>query len=415
MEIFRKAALEKLSSPEQLDVMMTVTSPRGWIAIWAIGGILIFALVWSIFGAIPDKVSGSGIMIRGGAIYDVVALGSGRVAEMKVKPGDVVAAGDVVAMVSSPELQLRVSNLKGELAKLENEDKEMTAADQRSVELETEAILTERENLQRAKQDGLKMVGFLEQKVSAQEMLVEKGVLTKTALLSTRNELISAQQEIARADHQLSQTRSRESTNRNNVEERKQGRRRAVDDARRQLSEAESQLKLTGEVISPYAGRVLELMVDRGNIVQGGTRVVSLEDLEATLRAVIFIPAGDGKKVVQNMEIRISPTTAKREEYGALIGEVQSVADFPSTEEGVNRTLRNSQLARDLTGRGSVIEVFATLQPDPNTTSGYKWSSSSGPPLRVVSGTLANAEIVVGTQRPISIIIPFLKKQTGIY
>lgn len=415
MELFRKSALEKLSTPEQLDVMMTVTSPRGWIAIWAIGGILIFALLWSIFGAIPDKVQGSGIMIRGGAIYDVVALGSGRVAELKVKPGDVVAAGDVVALVSSPELQLRVSNLQREVEKLENEDKEMTAADQRSLELETESILTERENLQRAKDDGLRMVGFLEQKVKAQEGLVEKGVLTKTALLSTRNELISAQQEIARSDHQLSQTRSRETSNRNQAEERKQGRRRAVDDARRQLSEVQSQLKLTGEVISPYAGRVLELMVDRGNIVQGGTRIVSLEDLEATLRAVVFIPAGDGKKVVRDMEIRISPTTVKREEYGALIGDVQSVADFPSTEEGVNRTLRNAQLARDLTGRGSVIEVFATLKADPATTSGYKWSSSNGPPLRVVSGTLAMAEIVVGTQRPISIVIPFLKKQTGIY
>lgn len=415
MEIFRKAALEKLSSPEQLDTMMTVTSPRGWIAVWAIGGILIFALLWSIFGAIPDKVAGSGILIRGGAIYDVVALGSGRIGEIKVKPGDEVAAGDVVATVINPELQLRAANLQSELEKLSREDEAMTTADARSVELELEGIMTERENLGLAKKDALKMVSFLEQKVAAQERLVEKGVLTKTTLLGTRNDLISAQQEIARADLQLAQARSRETTTRNNAEERKQNRRRAVDDARRQLSEVEAQLKLIGEIVSPYAGRVLELMVDHGNVVQGGTRILSLEDPKASLRAVVFIPAGDGKKIAPGMEIRISPTTVKREEYGALIGEVKSVADFPSTEEGVNRTLRNAQLARDLTGRGSVIEVFAALKPDPGTASGYKWSSSAGPPLRVVSGTLAMAEIVVGTQRPVSIIIPFLRKQTGIY
>ena len=62
-----------------------------------------------------------------------------------------------------------------------------------------------------------------------------------------------------------------------------------------------------------------------------------------------------------------------------------------------------------------MIEVYATLKLDPSTTSGYQWSSSKGPPLKVVSGTLAASEIVVGTQRPISIVIPFLRKQTGIY
>ena len=209
MEIFRKSALEKLSSPEQLDLMMTVTSPRGWIAVWAIGGLLIFTLFWSIFGEIPDKVAGSGIMIRGGAVYDVVALGVGRVAELKVKPGDMVAAGDVVALVSSPELQLRVSNFRKELEKLVTEDEALTKGDDRLVELEIEANVTERENLARAKQEALKMVGFLEQKVATQETLVEKGVLTKTNLLSTRNEMITAQQEVARTDQTVAGARAR--------------------------------------------------------------------------------------------------------------------------------------------------------------------------------------------------------------
>ena len=34
-KLFRKVALERLSSPEQLDQMMTVTSLRGWIALAA--------------------------------------------------------------------------------------------------------------------------------------------------------------------------------------------------------------------------------------------------------------------------------------------------------------------------------------------------------------------------------------------
>ena len=65
--MFRKAALEKLSSPEQLDVMMQVTSPMGWIAMAGTGVILGFVIVWSVVGEIGIRVDGQGILLRGGA------------------------------------------------------------------------------------------------------------------------------------------------------------------------------------------------------------------------------------------------------------------------------------------------------------------------------------------------------------
>jgi len=35
-QLLRKSSIEKLSSPEQLDMMMRVTSPMGWIALTAV-------------------------------------------------------------------------------------------------------------------------------------------------------------------------------------------------------------------------------------------------------------------------------------------------------------------------------------------------------------------------------------------
>ena len=415
MELFRKSALEKLSSPEQLDRLMTVTSPRAWIALCGIGVLLLYTLVWSIFGQIPNKVAGTGILIRGGAIYDVVAVGSGRISEIKVNPGDIVTAGEVVATASSPELQLKAKNLREQLDKMNSDEDEMKKADEESSDLEKEATDTEINNLMAAKKQSITMIGFLEEKVKTRETLVNQGVLTQADLLSARSELINAQQQVASDDLQISQAHARESTSENSVQERKTNRRLSKDDIRRQLSEAENELAMSGSIVSIYSGRVIELMAGQGDIVQAGTPVVSLEDLNASLRAVIFIPAGDGKKVGPGMEIRISPATVKREEYGALVGTVQTVSDFPSTAEGVNRTLRNTELDATLTGNGSVIELFANLIPDRNTFSGYRWSSSKGPPLHVASGTLATAEAVVGSERPISIIIPYLKKKTGLY
>ena len=52
-KIFRKAALERLSSPEQLDQLMQITNSKGWLALIALAIILGAALVWAIFGRIP--------------------------------------------------------------------------------------------------------------------------------------------------------------------------------------------------------------------------------------------------------------------------------------------------------------------------------------------------------------------------
>ena len=59
-QIFRKVALERLSSPEQLDLVMQVTSPRSWIALSAVGLLLVTLVIWGILGSIPEKTQATG-------------------------------------------------------------------------------------------------------------------------------------------------------------------------------------------------------------------------------------------------------------------------------------------------------------------------------------------------------------------
>lgn len=99
--IYRKAALDKISSPEQLDKTITIISPSFWIA--AAGGflILIVALVWSIFGRIPVNVSSSGIYMGSSGIRTVVAEADGLVDEVYVSEGDAVKMGQAIAKLDS--------------------------------------------------------------------------------------------------------------------------------------------------------------------------------------------------------------------------------------------------------------------------------------------------------------------------
>src|SRR6266700_8109835 len=95
--IFRKVALERLSSPEQLDQLITLTSPIAWTALLAISLLLSAIVAWGIFGSVPTRVQGSGILVaRGGQVFEAMAPAAGGLAN--VAPiGTAVARGDVVA------------------------------------------------------------------------------------------------------------------------------------------------------------------------------------------------------------------------------------------------------------------------------------------------------------------------------
>ncbi len=83
-DLYRKTALDKLSSPEQLDKMIRVTPPMFWVA--AIGGglILIAAIIWAVFAKLPVTVASSGVISgRDGTVYCYVNANEG----WKIKDG----------------------------------------------------------------------------------------------------------------------------------------------------------------------------------------------------------------------------------------------------------------------------------------------------------------------------------------
>jgi hypothetical protein len=62
-QLFRKVSLERLSSPEQLDQLMTITNPRGWIALVGVFCLLTVLVLWGFFGLITSKIDASGVVI----------------------------------------------------------------------------------------------------------------------------------------------------------------------------------------------------------------------------------------------------------------------------------------------------------------------------------------------------------------
>ena len=61
-----------------------------------------------------------------------------------------------------------------------------------------------------------------------------------------------------------------------------------------------------------------------------------------------------------------------------------------------------------------MLAVVLPLVVDPSTPSRYRWTSSGGPPVRIHSGTLASANIAVAVRRPVEMVIPLVKRYTGL-
>jgi HlyD family secretion protein len=405
--IFRKIALERLSSPEQLDHLMQVTLPRGWLALFAAATVILAALVWGIFGTIPTSINGSGILIRGGSVYDVVSSGAGVVTQVCVRANDVIAEQDVVARLSQPELDLRIRHTELERQDLLDQNEKLMRSETETLRIDSISMGLERTNLASSIRDYGEQLNALEKKLAKQQEALKAGLIVESALLTTQIDIFSAQQSRAQAGLKLNQIAALEVDRPMQLQQQQNARRQRIEDVTRTLILLRKQMELASIVRSPYAGRVLELTVDVGNLITTGGRILSLEKLDHELEAVVFVPAAEGKRIQKDMPVRLSPSTVKKEESGFILGTVNNVLPFPSTPEGMMRVLRNNELVRQWAAIGAPIEVHVSLQKDGR---GYRWSSVKKSPPTINSGTLCTSAIIVESNSPISLVFPILKK-----
>ncbi|MBB6637381.1 NHLP bacteriocin system secretion protein [Cohnella thailandensis] len=132
--VFRQSAVDRLSSPEQLDTLTRVTTPKGWIALVAVGLLIAIAAVWSIAGSQSVKITGDGFIVRPGGVVAIGATVEGQITDVRIRLNDQVKRGDVIARVSQPELM-------DELLRLRNLHQATAASDTKAIAELDEAIL----------------------------------------------------------------------------------------------------------------------------------------------------------------------------------------------------------------------------------------------------------------------------------
>lgn len=415
--VFRKVSLDRLASPEQLDQLMTVTDSRGWIALAALGGLLVTGIAWGCIGSIPETVAGLGMLVKSGGVAQVVPATPGRVADVAVAVGDEVHEGQVVARIEQPDLANQLHQAKSTLATLRDQHAQLLRRSSENVRLQSEFQDRQRLALTQGIDADEHAAAALHEKLDAEQQLVTRGLLTRSSLLGTRQSYDATREKIADAQSQLASIDARSADTRFGAAGDVRASQARVDEQAAHVTELERQLAEASRVVAPASGRVLEVLADRGAIVGAGEPVLTV-DLEGRavkgLEAVIYVPSMHGKRIKPGMTIQIAPTTVKQEEYGFMLARVTYVSEFPATARGMMRVLKNDRLVQSLSGQDAPYEVRADLVVDPRTVSQYRWTSSGGPPVKVASGTLASANVAVATRRPIEMVIPLVKQAVGL-
>jgi len=379
-KIFRKASLDRLSSPEQLDELIRITNPKGWIALTTVGALLILAILWGIFGTISTKLQGESLLISGGGIAVIPAPITGRITDISVRAGEHVSRGQVVARIYQGDILSDLYLLRKKY---------------RNLQFSTRQQLTtwaqEKETLR-------KRINVLKKQAQDQEYLFKKGLIVKSKYLQTKHELDIAKDKLDQYK----------------VEEAKIN--HALDELKRKMSTVSNKHEDFTRVISRYSGRIVEVNTNHEAIINAGDPVVKIERSGPHLKdleALVFVSPLQGKQIQPGMQALISPGYIKREEYGSIIGRITSVSKFPASLKQLQTLLKNESEAQKLIQQDRNFIARADLEVSSTSPSGYQWTSAEGPPIKLRSGTKGSAEVTVRKQRPISLLIPLVKDYLG--
>ena len=413
-DLFREKAVQRLSSPEQLDLLMKVTSPLTWCTVTTCGLLISAALLWGIFGTLPEQISGDGILLRGGALLQIEAGTSGRIVDVLVEKGALVRRNDLVASINQKGLDLQISLRRKSIENKTQKHRDLQQLEGENVTRRTSALKQEFSDEEKRIVNHESRLSAARARVKSDREGYKRGLITRRILQATEDDFRQAESMLLQSKTRLRQIEADLASLVETMEKNSTARLSEIAKLKQELEVLEVDKEKLSNILSPYEGRVVEVKLIKGQLVQASQAVCSVEILNQDVEAVVYVPAREGKKIQVGMDVNISPSTIKREEFGYIRGRVGAVSSFPATAAGMKSVLGNDQLVREFSQLGAPIEVVTLLEQDDSTPSGYKWSSSNGPDAEIFPGTTCNASIVVKRKRPISYVIPIIRESVGL-
>jgi HlyD family secretion protein len=472
-QIFRKESLQRLSNPEELDRLFVVVGWPSWLLLGTVGGLCVLAVVWGVCGRVPETVEGAGVLVHPGRVRALQVPSGGQVVELKVRAGQAVHVGDVIALLNLPELEQQRRQAEARLEQLRKSDAghrelegrrltqekavraqqeallkssidEVTESTRTLVEETEKYIRTERERLERNLRETRALNQAVRQRLDRLRQLQAKHVETTDAVLTTETTVVENDVQLATLDLRIAELAVKEVENK---QYRRQQENR-VTDLKVQLNQLQvgaTQLELEisqsratrdiqiqeqndrvqqlrtaleeqGQVKSRYSGRVLELSAVAGQVLQAGARLGAVEMDDASP----WEPPASPLRVLAYFPVK----------SGKRLHEHMPVRVTPSTVSrarfgGILGTVtRVSEFPvteeSAATALGNPELVHALVQPGGMIEVEIELATdpdapsgfrwtSAGPGRTFSAGTTAGVRVTVDEQAPITYVLPIFR------
>ncbi|WP_207539259.1 NHLP bacteriocin system secretion protein [Sabulicella rubraurantiaca] len=414
--LFREKALARLAAPEELEQRIRIVPPLGWAALLTCAVLLAAALAWGILGTYRMTAAGQGVLVQANGMFVGINAPKSGWLEHLAATGERVEQGALIARLRAPEEDARVAGLEERLRELHTQGEAVRARYAERLSQEEQAAATRRRGLQETAGLTASRITELENLLRTREGLAGSGLVTTERVVDVRERLFAAREALSRTRTDLDSLEAGLLSLRAQRDAEVEGLARQEVEVQGQLDQARLSRSLATEIRASVAGEVVMTPATRFSLVSAGQRLLVVETGEETLEALLFVPADAGKQVRPGMEVRLSPSTARREEYGALVGTVHSVSPVPVSQQEVADLLANQDLARQLAGDRAPLLVRVALRPSPapGSANPYAWTSSKGREVTVENGMLVAGDVTVRAAPPIELVIPALRRWTGL-
>ena len=402
-------------SVAELEQRMPVTSVYGWAAVILCGTLIFVGILWSIFGEIPERVSGEGILQPGGTPIPVTAGVDGYIVELVkgIELGVAVDAGQPLFTVSQDAAAFDLKQISDKLEDKRRVDRERTAAEKEELAAGVASISEQRRQAVRDRKSN-------DERLVAADLKLRSGKAQRGSTVSENEfQARAAEYEAAfTARESITSTLRRLDAEEQNLNGRinkdQEIRRFEIEEITRQYAKKQETIATNGAISSPHLGRISQILVVPGQLVDAKTPVVQLERLDEKLKALIYVPMKPGKKIRLGCDAQVSPSSVSKYEFGTVKGEVISDVNQPATRPGMIADLGgNKELADEMIRKsGTPFRIEIALK-DAATYSGYHWSSGNGPNEKILSGTACSATVIVGRKPPIEYVIAKFQEMFG--
>ena len=381
----QKLSQKDLKLVSDLSAALQEEKHRGlWWSIFFLATFLTAFVVWAYNNELEEVTRGQGSIIPSSRLQVIQSLDPGILAELHVKEGDQVEAGDVLVTIDDTrssavlrESEAKVVNLEAMLARYRSEayDKPLKFPDIVSKELrdrETSAYKARRKALDEAVTGLQQSKRILDEQIRRTAAMVKRGV-------SSEIELLRMQRESADLALQINERRNQYKTEANNELVRTEA----------ELAQARENLAMHADPVerskirSPVRGIVNNIKVTTvGGVISAGQDIMEIVPMDDTLLVQAYIRPQDVAFVRPGLPAVVKLSAYDYAIYGGLDGTVTLISPDTLSDER-----RRSEL--NLDANQSYYRVLVE-------TKNSHLTDKNGKELRVIPGMVATVDIKTG-------------------